>query len=176
MKRLPAVIAPVFFATLLATSGVRGQETKTPPPEMKVFHKMVGAWQSEATSKVAEWTPEETHTKGTSKNDLILEGHFLLSRNFDSQGKLSDIHLFTYDKEQQAYRQWFFNSNGSTLESTGKWDEGSSTLTLTNETRAITGVFSMHFVDKDSAQWSVVSKDQQGKLYLDLHGKTTRQE
>ena len=174
MKSLPAVIA-VLSATLLATSDVRGQETKAPPPEMKVFHKMVGAWQSEATSKVAEWTPEENHTKGTSKNDLILGGHFLLSRNFDSQGKLSDIHLFTYDKEQQAYQQWFFDSNGSTLESTGKWDEGSSTLTLENETRGITGVFSMQFGDKDTVQWSVVSKDQQGKVYLDLHGKTTRQ-
>ena len=174
MKRLPALIV-VLSATVLASPDVRAQESKAPPPEMNVFRKMVGAWQSEATSEVAEWTSEETHTKGTSKNDLILDGHFLLSRNFDSQGKLSDIHLFTYDKERQAYRQWFFNSNGATLESTGKWDEASSTLTLTNETRGITGVFSTHFVDKDTLEWSVVSKDQQGKVYLDLHGETTRQ-
>ena len=174
MKSLPAVIT-VLVATLLATSGVRGQENKAPPPEMKVLHKLVGAWQGELTFKVAEWTPEETHTTTTNKNELILGGHFLLNKNFDSQGKLLDIHLFTYDKEQQAYRQWFFDSKGSTLESTGKWDEGSSTLTLKNETRGITGVYSMHFVDKDTVQWSVVSKDQQGKVYLDLHGKTTRQ-
>ena len=174
MKSLPAVIA-VMTAALLATSNVLGQESKAPPAEMKVLHKLVGAWQSEMTFRVAEWTPEETVTKRTNKSDLILGGHFLLNKNFDSQGKLSVIYLFTYDKEQQAYRQWFFDSKGSTLESTGKWDEGSSTLTLKNETRGITGVYSMHFVDKDTVQWSVVSKDQQGKVYLDLHGKTTRQ-
>ena len=174
MKRFPAVIA-VLAATLLATSDVRGQETKAPPPEMKVLHKLVGAWQGEATFRVAEWTPEETHTKATSKNELILGGHVLQSRGFDSQGKLSQIHLFTYDKEQQVYRKWFFDSNGSTVEDVGQWDEGSSTLTFTNETRGITGVVSFHFVDKDTVQWSVVSKDQQGKVYLDLHGKTTRQ-
>jgi len=174
MKSLPAMIA-VMTAALLATSGVQGQETKAPPSEMKVLHKLVGAWQGEATFKVAEWTPEETHTKATSTNHLILAGHVLQSRGFDSQGKLSQIHLFTYDKEQQVYRHWFFDSNGSTVEDVGKWDEDSSTLTLKNETRGITGVSSFHFVDEDTVQWSVVSKDQQGKVYLDLHGKTTRQ-
>ena len=174
MKSLPAVIA-VLAAMLLATSDVRGQESKAPPPEMKVLHRMVGAWQGEATSKVAEWTPKETRKKETGKNELILGGHFLLSKGFDSQGKLSGIHLFTFDKEQQAYRHWFFDSNGSTVEDVGKWDEGSNTLTLKNEKRGITGVLSFHFVDKDTVQWSVVSKDQQGKVYLDIHGKTTRQ-
>ncbi len=174
MKSLPAVIT-LLVATLLATSDVRGQEAKAPPPEMKVLHRLVGAWQGEATSKVAEWTPEETRTKATSKNDLILGGHVLRSRGLDSQGKLSQIHFFTYDRERQVYRHWFFDSNGSTVEDVGKWDERSSTLTFTNKTRGIIGVVSFHFVDTDTVQWSVVSKDQQGKVYLDIHGKTTRQ-
>jgi Protein of unknown function (DUF1579) len=174
MKSLPAVIA-VMTAALLATSAVRGQETKAPPSEMKVLHRMVGVWKGEATSKVAEWTPEETHEKLWSKTDLTLGGHFLTSRGLDSEGKVSQIHLFTYDKEQQAYRRWFFDSNGSTVEHVGKWDEGSDTFTLKNEKRGITNVVSMHFVDEDTVQFSVVSKDRQGKVYFDMHGKTTRQ-
>ena len=175
MKRLTAVIA-VLAATLLATSDVRGQESKTPPPEMKILQKIVGAWQDDSTSKVAEWTPEETRAKTTSKANRTLGGRFVLSRVCDSEGKLSSIHLFTYDEEQQVYRQWFFDSNGATVESTGKWDESNSTLSFTNEKQGITGVFSIHFVGEDTMQWSVVSKDQQGKVYLDIHGKTTRQE
>ena len=175
MKSLPAMIA-VMTAALLATSGVQGQETKAPPPEMKVFHKMVGAWQSETTAKVAEWTPEETHEKGWGKANLTLGGHFFLGRAFDSEGKLSQMHLHTYDKEQQAYRSWAFLSNGVTAEYVGKWDEGSNTLTLKHEKRGITTVVSNHFVDEDTWEISVVIKDQQGKVYFDSHSKSTRQQ
>jgi len=48
-----------------------------------------------------------------------------------------------------------------------QWDRGSNTLMLKNENRGITGVLSMRFVDDDTVLWSVVSKDKQGKVYLD---------
>jgi hypothetical protein len=174
MKSFPVVIA-VMTAALLATSGVQGQESTAPPPEMKVFHKMVGTWQSNATSRVAEWTPEETHEKATGRTDLILEGHFFLGRMFDSEGKLSQVHLHTYDKEQQVYRTWSFLSNGSCAEYVGKYDEGSNTLKLKHEKRGITTLVSNHFVDEDTWDVSVVAKDQQGKVYIDMHLKGTRQ-
>ena len=72
----------------------------------------------------------------------------------------------TFDKEQQVYRRWFFDSNGSTVEDVGKWDEGCNTLTLKSEKRGITGVVSNHLVDEDTWEFSVVSKDQQGKVYF----------
>ena len=170
MKLLPAVIA-VLAVTLLATSDVRGQESNAPPPEMKVLQKMVGAWRGEAISKVAESTPEETRGKGTSKADLVLGGHFLLNRWFDSQGKLKGIQLFTYDKEQQVYRLWSFHDDGFAVERAGEWDEGSNTLTLKNEIEGMASVSSIHFADEHTILWTLVFKDQEGKVYLDMHGK-----
>ena len=174
MKRLPPVIA-VLGAVLVMSSDVRGQQSDAPPPEMKILRRLTGNWQDETLSKVAEWTPEETRTTTTSKVNATLGGRFILSRIFDNEGKLSGIHMFTYDVARQAYRQWFFDSNGAAVESSGKWDASTNTLTLTNQQEGIAGAMTVRFVDRDTIQWSIVSKDRQGKVYLDIQGKSTRQ-
>jgi hypothetical protein len=174
MKRLP-LLTPLLALALMVNVDVRAQDSGHPPPEMKVLRKLAGEWRPESVSKVAEWTPQETHSKGTSKNNLTLGGRFVISRNFDEEGKLSSIHMFTYDVAQKAYRQWFFGADGNTLESTGKWNAAANTLTFTNEHEGITGTFTIQFVDPDTMQFSIVSKDRNGKVYLDIQGKSTRQ-
>jgi hypothetical protein len=136
---------------------------------------MVGTWQEETVFKVAEWTPEETHKKLTSMTNLTLGGRFVVCRAFDSTDKLSHMTIFTYDVREKLFKQWNFDSNGSVVESVGTWDASTEILTLTNETRGIKSVFTLQYVDKDTFQWGVVSKDQQGKTYLNLQGKSTRQ-
>ena len=174
MRRLPPTIA-VLATTLWMSTYLQAEQADAPPREMKVLRKLVGDWNEETLSKAAEWTPEEVRGKGTAKTNPTLGGRFVLSRTFDSEGKLSCMNLLTYDIQRQAYRQWYFGADGATVESSGTWDASTGTLTLENENQGITGVFTIRFVDEDTIQWTIVSKDQQGKVYLDIEGKATRQ-
>lgn len=173
--RCPPAVVGLAIVVLLANPAVFGQEAGAPPPEMKILHKLVGTWQDEVIGKVAEWTPVETREKTTSKAALVLGGRFVVSRIYDSEGEMSGFHVFTYDTARQAYRQWYYHSSGATVESTGKWDEASGTLTLTSESQGITGVFTIRFANEDTVLWTLVSKDQDGKVYLNMQGKSTRQ-
>jgi hypothetical protein len=143
------------------------------PPEMKVLERLVGTWKSENVVKTAPTTP--TASTGVSKTTLILGGHFTENRNYSNDGALANINMFSYDARGKVYRQWLFDSNGNTLESTGTWNADNRTLTFTKEQGGNKGVFSMRFVDDDTVHTNIVWKDAAGKVTFDFEGKATRQ-
>ena len=156
-------------------SDAQRQGAKAPPPEMKLLQQMVGTWQETNVSRVAEWTPKETRGKSTSKVASILGGHFVRCEVFDDNGKAVAMMIRTFDAEQQAYRQWTFHPGSCGVESRGPWDEATNTLTLTDEGQIITSISTIWFSDKDTMQWSYVSRDPQGKVYLHIEGRSVRQ-
>ena len=162
--------------TPLATpSDAQSQRGKAPPPEMKLLQQMVGTWQESNVSRVAERTPVETRTKTTLKVTPILGGRFIRCEVFDEDGKAIAMMIRTFDAEQQAYRQWMFHPGSCGVESRGQWDDATNTLTLTDEGQRITSTATLRFADKDTIQWSHISRDRQGKVYLNIEGKSVRQ-
>ena len=97
-------------------------------------------------------------------------GKFLIA-DFDADR----VMIRTFDAEQQAYRQWVFHPGSCGVEARGQWDEATNTLTLTDEGQRITSVATMWFSDKDTMQWSFISRDRQGKVYFDAIGRSIRQ-
>ena len=157
------------------SSDTQRQGGKAPSPEMRRLQQMVGTWQESNVSKVAEWTPEETRGQSTLKVVPILGGHFIRCEVFDGDGKSVAMMIRTFDAEQQAYRQWMFHPGSCGVESRGQWDESTNTLTLTDEGQRITSISTIWFSDKDTMQWSHISRDRQGKVYLNIEGKSVRQ-
>jgi hypothetical protein len=142
---------------------------------MKLLQQMVGTWQESNVSRVAERTPVETRTKTTLKVAPILGGHFIRCEVFGDDGKAIAMMIRTFDAEQQAFRQWMFHPGSCGVESKGQWDEATNTVTLTDEGQRITNVTTIRFSDKDTMQWSHISRNGQGKVYLNIEGKSVRQ-
>jgi hypothetical protein len=156
-----------------ASSDSEQESGKAPPPEMKLLQQMVGTWQESNVSRVAEWTPKETRGQSTLKVSPILGGHFIRCEFTD--GDREAMMIRTFDTEQRAYRQWMFHPGSCGVESKGQWDDATNTLTLTDEGQRITSVATIWFSDKDTMQWSHISRDRQGKVYLNIEGKSIRQ-
>jgi hypothetical protein len=68
-----------------------------------------------------------------------------------------------------------FHPGSCGVEARGEWDDATNTLTLTDEGQEITSTSTLRFSDKDTIQWSHISRDQQGKVYYDYVGKSVRQ-
>lgn len=164
------------FKELVAVTSLQATAADSPPPQMEIFQAMIGNWEDEVVSKPAEWTPNETRIKTSSRTTVILNGHVVQNSVYDADGQMSGIQLFKYDPEQQAYRQWYFDSQGVFVEATGQWDAASKTLTLTSEAHGITGVMTLRFVNQNAMEWSLVSKDKSGKTFLNMEGKATRKQ
>ncbi len=92
-----------------------------------------------------------------------------------ADGKTNAILMNTYDPAQKNYRIWRFTPGGSCEEMAGKWDEATSTLTITTDLgHGITQKAAFHLIDKDHREYHVVAKDGDGKVYLDVQGTVTR--
>ncbi|MHC4401009.1 MAG: DUF1579 family protein [Planctomycetota bacterium] len=157
-----------------ASINVGEQVAKATPAEMKVLLRGVGTWQSEGVIKVAEGRPVEIRTTYTYEIIPILGGHFVRHRVCDEDGKAVAVIIQTFDPEQQQYRGWVFRSDGSTAESSGYWDEATSTLAMTGVGQRTTEISTTRFLDDRTAEWSLVSRDQHGKGLLNIQGKSIR--
>lgn len=145
------------------------------PPEMKVLERLVGTWKSENTVKTSPASATPATSTNVAKTSLMLGGHFIENRNYDKDGTLGNINIFSYDAKAKVYRQWLFMSDGNTLESTGVWDSETNTLTFTKEQGGNKGVLSMRFAGNDTVHTKIVWTDPAGKVTFDLECKATRQ-
>jgi len=170
MKRLPCLLV------ILAAIASMGAAPQDLPPEMKILKRFVGTWDNEIVSTTADQTLPEEQRKTVGKTRPILGGRFVQGRTFDSQGKLYNLFMYTYDPAKKVYRQWYFDSRGGAFESVGQWDKSTQTLTFTTDFGdGVTGVFEVHFVDKDKLEFAVVSKDADGTVQYSIKGTSTRQ-
>jgi len=149
--------------------------------ELKVWDQYVGTWNLKGVNKRAEWNPEEQHFTGRAQIQWDLKGQFTnCQARFHFSGQTEDFDfllLRTYDKEKKVFRSWYFDSNGvfPRSDTTGRWNPNAQTLTWTTdmgEGRTQTTID--RFLDKDTMQWSSVTKDKQGTTLWDTQGTGTR--
>jgi hypothetical protein len=152
-----------------------GKEQPAVPPEMKVLEKRLGTWKTSTRIKPAVWTPDAIESTGEEKIELTLKGRFIQGRVRTQPGDIEATWLGTYDTAKKAYRVWYFNSQGNSVEAVGKWDGKANHMIWTSEPQpGITEVSHWRFLDDNTFEWDLIAKDREGKVYLDMKGKLTR--
>jgi hypothetical protein len=145
------------------------------PPQLKVLEKFVGTWNIESLAKPTEAVPRETRSKGVLTSEWTLDGWFLRSTSKTEPGSISVMQLISYNSGRKEYYTWLFDSMGFISEMEGQWDEDTDTLTWKAEpAENVTTTQKIHFVNKDTIEWTLITKDKDGKIYLNVSGKMTR--
>ncbi len=166
------LLLTVLSVVCVAAFSSAAEPTASKPPELKVLERLVGTWDSESVSRVAEWTPVEAHAKGVLTRDWVLDGRFVQEKAKQSDGDA--IVMFSFDVERKAYRWWLFNAHGHAMETQGQWDETTKTFTFTSDVSGLTNTSTIRFINEDSHKWTAVVKDAKGKVFYDGEGKCTR--
>lgn len=173
--------AVVLGVLVLSASGRAQDKDKEPvpppkPAELKILNRFLGNWDTEVVSKPAEWSPKEFTSKGVSSFEWMLDGRFMKnSSKAVAPEKAESFQLMTYNPVAKKYFMWFFDSSGTVSEAEGTWDAENATLTWTSQPdENLTAVNRIRFTDKDSIAWTMLIRDKNNKIYLDLRGKMAR--
>ena len=172
-------LSAVGTCLLGALSGEAQEATITQQsPELKVLQRFVGSWQQQVLINTAEWISERLTMTATVTADWILSGRMVENKGVYSPGGMRFLVIVAYDAENKEYRQWCFDSHGTIPrgdESRGKWDETTQTFTwLSSTSDGGTQTQTHRFIDKDAFEWTLVRKDRNGKVYLDIEAKSKR--
>jgi hypothetical protein len=161
------------------TYGSRPPGVKAPalrgPAQRQVLARRLGEWAGEITIRRAAWTPFEGKLRSQESVKVVLGRRFIEERGTSQPGGGESRLLVTWDATKKVYRSWYFDSDGLTSESTGKWDAKARTLTWTSPLEGggtMTTVWK--FVDDDTFTWELLAKDKKGKVLLDMSGKSKR--
>jgi len=148
-------------------------------PELKLLSQFAGHWDSELGVNAPG---ETTGAKTTGKTECqwILDGRFLRQSWSIQPAKgipaMKGQSIRTYDPQKKKFVAWTFHSSGYTETATGEWDEKAKAFNWmadlpqyqwTTETRSA-------FPKEGYEEWSIVTKNRQGKVIIDLKGKAMR--
>ena len=161
----------------------KGKDTPAAKPadrsaEQKVLDRFIGTWRSKHKLLKAKWTPVETAAEADLTYSRVLGGKFV-----EERGKGKDTNktqgrvMYTYDTQRKSYRLWRFSSTGQASEAAGRWDADTRTLTWTlvaTPGQEFTTIARHRFVNDDTFEWDVASKDGKGTVLLRMKGKATR--
>jgi Protein of unknown function (DUF1579) len=168
-KRLPEKDEPAVVA-----AWKKHDQPDDLPAELKVLDRMIGTWDTISLQKPAVWTPDGGHSTATVKREWILNGRFIIDTSLHSNGEES-LALIGYDTQRNAYRNWWFNSEGHRGPSQGQWNERTQTLSYVGEPQdGKTTRSSVRFADPDHEVYEIKVTDDAGKVYLDMDIIATR--
>lgn len=164
----------LFFQS---TGKCTAEEPAKDCPELAALSHYVGNWQDEMTIK---FNDKETTYKGSCKAKWTLNGRYLeQSSQMASEAGSPPTQvkaMMTYDANKKTYRTWMYFSTGNSIEYKGTWDEAAKTMTSvsvdaeTGKTSTIVANFATEGVEN----WTIVDKDKDGKIVVEIKGKNTR--
>jgi hypothetical protein len=130
MKSLTLIV----LCTVLCCGSASGQEPRQKPKELEAIRQYVGDWNTDVTSKLAEWTPHEIKYRCANHAEMILNGWFLrhieVNHIVGEPAKVTKAIWFqTFDATSKKYVTWWFQSSGLMGQSTGTWDAASQSFT-----------------------------------------------
>ena len=139
-------------------------------PELQVLERLFnGQWESEVTN-----TTTGEKTKAIEKRHWSANGSFILSEDINLSTKQESHFSITYDPNAKKYRSCYIDQNGAAIVN-GSWDEATDTMTWTGVDFAgnrSTGATKL--IDRDHIEWSMVIKDPNGKVLVELSTKQKR--
>ncbi len=144
------------------------------PDEVKKLELFVGTRDVEFLHRPSLTAPQGSTAKGTMSGRWILDGRFLLGEtklpNFQSQWVMG------YDTNKQAFRYVLFGSNGRIDENIGHWNEAERVFDWkqVNLPPELTRTSTTRRLDEGRVESHIVTKNQDGKVQMDLTIKATR--
>lgn len=162
-----------------AKSGLPSLKSSPRSPDLEdalhVLDRFVGEWQTTETHLPSEWTKEKKQRQGEATTEWVLDRRFLLTKMRFDDG-LTSLFLRTYDPDKKEYRIWSFDSNGSFIQSRGRWND--KTATMTTESTTPDGYASvLHARSLDHNRGEIEIKVMnKNKLMFHMQGKATRRE
>jgi hypothetical protein len=166
--RLTLMTLAVLVAAIFAEN-VNADDAPKRSAELQVLERFIGTWDSVVTNKT---TGEKSNTIGQRR--WSRKGQFVLFEEFDSSTKKEQHFLVTYDPTGKVYRACFINEN-AVADFVGTWDGEKDTMTWKgSDSFGNTFVGVDRFIDKDHAEWSMVFKNPDGKVFLESSAKVTR--
>jgi hypothetical protein len=165
----------VFPATMLSGLGALAQVLSPDlKPVLAPLGRFVGTWEKHFTIYKSEWSPTQQTKTGTHSCKWILDERHLQETGRDSDGS-AYMSVSSYDAAAKAYRMTVFQSNGSTSQMSGKWDDGSNTFTWSRDLDGgIRMTASYQLVKPDEFKFSYVARDGDSKVYFRLEGTGKR--
>lgn len=171
MSRYLAILLLAFVACLATTAFADDGPAKD-VPELAELSNYIGTWDVVITSK------DSPFTKGRSTAKWILDGRFVQQTGHiaskDGGTILKITTLMGYDDKEQTYRMWSYLSDGTTSESTGRWDENKRTMTSIRRGGGTTTTTTAKFEDAGIEEWTMVTTNQSGDVVATLTGKNVR--
>lgn len=168
----------VIVITVLGSTTIgHADEPSAKSSELQVLDRYVGTWDETVVFKPAIWTPEKTTLSTTTKRQWILNGTTIENKGaWTPQAEF--LHLMTYDQNKNEYRQWYFDKDNLVpQESHGKWDAATQTFTFAGTLGdGIRTSSQQHFVDRNNFTWTMIAKDDDDKVVLDMEGKCVRKQ
>jgi hypothetical protein len=171
---LALLILATFHAPAIADKDKDGPPPK--PSELKVLDRFLGTWDLELVSKVTEVNPKETKSTSTATFEWILDGRFMrVTGKTLTPEKIESLQMMSYNPAGKQFYGWFFDSQGSVNEVAGQWDEDTKTMTWQAPVEEnVTMTNRLRFTDKNTIVWTMITKDNNNKIYVDVRGKMTR--
>ena len=168
MRQFILMLAAFGFSTQLTCSA----ESTEQPPDRNVLDRWLGTWYSNADIKPSAWVPEGKQQAEVRNVEWILNGRFLqvTYRSDDHETR----QILRYEANSKKFQKWIFDTYGGTSFWTGSWDEKSKAMTWKMEFSPLKGTITDRFSNSDKCETSVVLKDGEGKLLLDVLTEHTR--
>jgi hypothetical protein len=166
---LKALKQQIEEATL--SDNVNGED-----PE-EILQRRVGTWITERTEKKAEWTPEEQTFKGEETTRWILDKTMQMHEGWSKPGDKKITGLLLYDKQEKVYRSWHFDNTGvfPRSETTGNYDDKTKTLHARSDLGNGNKLHAkLVFTNKERIDWTMVIRNNDGRLMMDVVGHLTR--
>lgn len=155
-----------FITTVPSTASDSPDKTV---PELEVLSLYAGTWEVEIDS-------EQTSVKREVTSEWVLNGRFL-----QRYGVIGDIapffkqtELMTFDVKVKSYRMWSFDSRGTVVESTGKWDAEKKTFTWLSSNEGYTKTTTANFSEDGISNWTIVSTNPKGEVTAKVDGVSKR--
>lgn len=164
----------VSFLVTSGTMDLDAGEAPARPTELKALDIFLGTWDTQATVKVAEWTPKEVRTTSSIKLEWVLGERVIQGKGSDSLKEEFLVH-WTYDVNLKAYRMWFFTSGGAVVDFVGQFVPGSKAFVMKKDLgNGIMDTFTIRATDADTIEFRSQAKGGDGKIYFAMEGKWAR--
>lgn len=164
---------------LLGLAVCRADDAKTGPaadvPQLKDLAAYIGTWEGTIKIKPSPWSPQGGDLTDVGQARWTLDGRFIEMRAESKPDNKHGLTLLTYDTNLQAYRSWWFNSDGHNNTSTGQFDPKTRTFTMTADLgNGVKSTLTDHFIDDNTRDWRVTVTDANGQVLFDMQAKSVK--
>ena len=165
----------VLMVALVASTASVNNINAADPAE--ILQRRIGTWITETTSRKAVWTPKQMTTKGEETIRWTLDKHVQVTEGWSKPDDNKSTGMMVYDKQAKQFRSWWFNNKGvfPLGETIGKWDAKNETLHFSTDLgNGNKQDLKLVFTNNDRFDWTMIIRNQDGRLMMDVFGHTTR--